>query len=69
MDAIVLSAASRRPVRFVMDSSIFRIPLLRTAFRGMKAVPIAPRNAEPLDPGTVTRESARERVAALRECP
>ncbi|MFO1455119.1 MAG: MFS transporter [Steroidobacteraceae bacterium] len=47
VDAIVISAACRRPVRFIMDSGIFRIPLLRSVFRGMKAVPIAPRSADP----------------------
>ena len=30
-----------------MDSGIFRIPLLRSVFRGMKAVPIAARSADP----------------------
>lgn len=47
VDAIVISAACRRPVRFIMDSGIFRIPLLRTVFRGMKAVPIASRSEDP----------------------
>jgi 1-acyl-sn-glycerol-3-phosphate acyltransferase len=47
VDAIVIAAACRRPVRFIMDAGIFRIPVLRTIFRGMKAVPIAPRSAAP----------------------
>ena len=47
VDAIVIAAACRRPVRFIMDSGIFRIPLLRSVFRGMKSVPIAPRSADP----------------------
>jgi 1-acyl-sn-glycerol-3-phosphate acyltransferase len=47
VDAIVIAAACRRPVRFVMDDGIFRIPVMRTVFRGMKAVPIAPRSAAP----------------------
>ncbi len=47
VDAIVIAAACRRPVRFVMDSGIFRIPVMRAIFRGMKAVPIAPRSADP----------------------
>jgi hypothetical protein len=41
-DALVLSAAVHRPMRFVMESSIFRIPLANLVFRGMKAIPIAP---------------------------
>ena len=41
-DALVLSAAVPRPLRFVMEASIFRIPGLNLVFRGMKAIPIAP---------------------------
>ena len=40
-DALVLSAALPRPLRFVMEASIFRIPGLNLVFRGMKAIPIA----------------------------
>jgi hypothetical protein len=40
-DALVLSAAVHRPMRFVMEASIFRIPLAHFVFRGMKAIPIA----------------------------
>jgi 1-acyl-sn-glycerol-3-phosphate acyltransferase len=40
-DPVVLTAACRRPMRFVMDAGIFRIPLLRLVFRGMKAIPVA----------------------------
>jgi 1-acyl-sn-glycerol-3-phosphate acyltransferase len=41
-DAIVISAACPRPIRFIMESSIFRIPVLSTIFHGMKAIPVAP---------------------------
>ena len=41
-DALVISAASPRPVRFIMEASIFRIPVLSAIFRGMKAIPVAP---------------------------
>ena len=41
-DPMVLSAAIHRPLRFVMEASIFRIPLVNVVFRGMKAIPIAP---------------------------
>lgn len=47
VDAIVISAACRRPVRFIMENSIFRIPLLGTIFRGMKAIPVAPAKEAP----------------------
>jgi hypothetical protein len=35
-DAIVISAGCQRPVRFIMESSIFRIPVLSTIFRGSR---------------------------------
>jgi hypothetical protein len=41
-DALVISAGCPRPVRFIMESSIFRIPVLSLIFRGMKAIPVAP---------------------------
>ena len=41
-DAIVISAGCPRPIRFIMESSIFRIPVLSQIFRGMKAIPVAP---------------------------
>jgi 1-acyl-sn-glycerol-3-phosphate acyltransferase len=41
-DAIVISAACPRPIRFIMEASIFRIPVLSQIFRGMKAIPVAP---------------------------
>ncbi|GAA4016522.1 MFS transporter [Actimicrobium antarcticum] len=42
VDAIVIMAASPRPIRFVMDHQIFRIPVLSWMFRNAKAIPIAP---------------------------
>jgi 1-acyl-sn-glycerol-3-phosphate acyltransferase len=42
VDALVILAASPRPVRFVMDHNVFRIPLLSFVFRTGKAIPIAP---------------------------
>ncbi len=35
IDAVLLMAASPRPIRFIMDHQIFRIPLLGTLFRGI----------------------------------
>ena len=46
-DAIVISAAVRRPIRFIMESSIFEIPVLSTIFRGMKAIPVASAKEQP----------------------
>ncbi|MEB0140238.1 MULTISPECIES: MFS transporter [unclassified Undibacterium] len=42
MDAIVIMALSPRPIRFVMDHRIFKIPFLSWIFRTAKAIPIAP---------------------------
>jgi 1-acyl-sn-glycerol-3-phosphate acyltransferase len=42
VDALVISAACQRPIRFVMDHNIFRIPVLSFVFRTGKAIPIAP---------------------------
>ncbi len=41
VDAIILSAAVKRPMRFVMYYRIFEIPLLSFFFRQAKAIPIA----------------------------
>lgn len=47
VDALVLAAASRRPLRFVMDHTIFRFPVLNFVFRTARAIPIAPRKENP----------------------
>ncbi|MET0980713.1 MAG: 1-acyl-sn-glycerol-3-phosphate acyltransferase, partial [Telluria sp.] len=47
VDAIVIGAASPRPIRFVMDHRIFRMPLLGWIFRTAKAIPIAPAKEDP----------------------
>ncbi|MBI1396054.1 MAG: MFS transporter [Betaproteobacteria bacterium] len=41
VDALVIMAASPRPIRFVMDHRIFRWPVLSFAFRASGAIPIA----------------------------
>jgi 1-acyl-sn-glycerol-3-phosphate acyltransferase len=41
VDAIVIAACVSRPVRFVMDHRIYRLPLLNFIFRTMRAIPIA----------------------------
>ncbi|MFJ3047711.1 MFS transporter [Herbaspirillum chlorophenolicum] len=47
MDAIVIMAASPRPIRFVMDHRIFKIPVLSWVFRTARAIPIAPVKEDP----------------------
>ena len=46
IDAVLLMAASPRPIRFIMDHQIFRIPVLGTLFRLAKAIPIAPQKVD-----------------------
>jgi MFS family permease len=40
-DALVITAACPRPIRFVIYYTIFNVPGLRFLFRSMKAIPIA----------------------------
>ncbi|MBD8530265.1 MULTISPECIES: MFS transporter [unclassified Massilia] len=47
VDAIVIGAASPRPIRFVMDHRIFKTPFLGWIFRTAKAIPIAPAKEDP----------------------
>jgi len=47
VDALVISAACRRPIRFIMEAGIFKIPLLSAVFRGMKAIPVASAKEDP----------------------
>ncbi len=47
VDAVLLMAASPRPIRFIMDHRIFRIPVLGWLFKLGKAIPIAPRAEDP----------------------
>ncbi len=61
-DALVISAACRRPIRFLMYYTIFNIPVLNFIFRSMKAIPVAPAKLDP-----VVLERAYDDVdAALR---
>jgi len=43
VDAVLLMAASPRPIYFVMDHRIFKVPVLGWLFKLAKAIPIAPR--------------------------
>jgi len=42
VDAVVIAACVGRPIRFVMDHRIFRLPVLSFIFRAMRTIPIAP---------------------------
>ena len=47
VDPLVINAVCRRPIRWVMDHRIFRIPLLSFFFRTVRAIPIAPAKEDP----------------------
>jgi 1-acyl-sn-glycerol-3-phosphate acyltransferase len=47
VDAVLLMAASPRPIRFVMDHRIFKLPVLGALFKLAKAIPIAPQKEDP----------------------
>ncbi|MGZ5094445.1 MAG: 1-acyl-sn-glycerol-3-phosphate acyltransferase, partial [Burkholderiales bacterium] len=48
VDALVISAGCRRPIRWVMYHRIFELPLLKFFFRTTKAIPIAPAHEDPV---------------------
>lgn len=47
VDALFLMAASPRPIRFVMDAQIFKIPVLSWVFRKLEAIPITSAKDDP----------------------
>jgi 1-acyl-sn-glycerol-3-phosphate acyltransferase len=47
IDPVLLMAASPRPIYFVMDHRIFKMPVLGWLFRLARAIPIAPRAEDP----------------------
>jgi 1-acyl-sn-glycerol-3-phosphate acyltransferase len=57
VDAILLMAASPRPIRFIMDHQIFKIAVLGALFKLAKAIPIAPQRQD-----SATYEQAFERA-------
>jgi 1-acyl-sn-glycerol-3-phosphate acyltransferase len=60
VDPVLLMAASPRPIHFVMDHRIFKMPVLGWFFRLAKAIPIAPRAEDP-----VAYEAAFEAAAQV----
>jgi 1-acyl-sn-glycerol-3-phosphate acyltransferase len=62
LDALVIGAKLRRPVRFVMHKHIFKVPVLGLLFRLYKAIPIASGKTDP-----ETLKAALDQVAAELE--
>jgi 1-acyl-sn-glycerol-3-phosphate acyltransferase len=46
VDALLIGAAVKRPVRFVMDHRIFKTPVLGLVFKTARAIPIAPKKED-----------------------
>jgi 1-acyl-sn-glycerol-3-phosphate acyltransferase len=63
VDAVLLMAASPRPIRFLMDHRIFRVPLLGWLFRLAKAIPVAPQ----ADDAQAYERAFESAAAVLRE--
>lgn len=63
MDALVVGAASPRPLRFLMDKPIYDSPWLNWLFRRIGAIPV---DADRHDPGSV-RQALAEVSRALRQ--
>jgi 1-acyl-sn-glycerol-3-phosphate acyltransferase len=62
VDAIVIAACVRRPIRFVMDHRIFRTPFLNWLFRTMQAIPVASAR----DDARLKEQAFETAAAALR---
>jgi 1-acyl-sn-glycerol-3-phosphate acyltransferase len=60
VDAVLLMAASPRPIAFIMDHRIFKLPVLGWMFKLAKAIPIAPQRESAL-----VYEQAFERARAV----
>ncbi len=60
VDAVLLMAASPRPIHFVMDHRIFKMPALGAMFKLAKAIPVAPQKEDP-----AVYEAAFERAAQV----
>jgi 1-acyl-sn-glycerol-3-phosphate acyltransferase len=63
VDALVISAACRRPIRFIMDNAIFNAPVIKSLAKGMKAIPISSAKDDP----KVFEAAFDAAAAALRE--
>jgi 1-acyl-sn-glycerol-3-phosphate acyltransferase len=59
VDALVIAAACRRPIRFVMDHRIFGVPVLNFVFRTGRAIPIASAREDPVMLDRAYEEIAR----------
>jgi 1-acyl-sn-glycerol-3-phosphate acyltransferase len=61
IDAVIIMGISPRPIRFVMDHRIFKVPLMNWFFKQAKAIAIAPAREDP----AMLEEANRRIDAAL----
>lgn len=62
IDALLLGGAFKRPVRFVMHEPIYRLPVLNSFFKAVKAIPIDSKERNP-----VVYEAAFKEIKTLLE--
>ena len=62
VDALIIMAACRRPIRFIMDHTIFKMPIMSFVFRTGGAIPVASKREDP-----ALREAAFDEVARALE--
>ncbi|HSS65766.1 MAG TPA: MFS transporter [Gammaproteobacteria bacterium] len=58
VDALIIMAACRRPIRFIMHHGIFKLPIMSFVFRTAGAIPVASKREDP-----ALREAAFDEVA------
>jgi 1-acyl-sn-glycerol-3-phosphate acyltransferase len=63
VDALVIGGVIQRPIRFVMDHRIFRVPVLSFIFRTMRTIPIAPAREDAAMKESAFAEAARALAA------
>ncbi len=63
VDALVIAAACRRPIRFITDHNVFRLPILNFVFRESRAIPIASAKEDPAMMERAFDEAARALAA------
>ncbi len=62
VDALIIMAACRRPIRFIMHHAIFKMPIMSFVFRTAGAIPVASKREDP-----ALREAAFDEVSKALE--
>ncbi|OGT31925.1 MAG: glycerol acyltransferase [Gammaproteobacteria bacterium RIFCSPHIGHO2_12_FULL_35_23] len=59
MDVLIISAASKRPIRFIMDYKLFQAPLLHNIAKLAKTIPVATVKEDPVMKANAFIEAAK----------